>query len=81
VLLNPDAYARPDWLAALAAAAERYPQVRSFTSVQLAEDAPGVLDGLGDVMSIFGIPYRGGYLNPTRARRARARCSAPAARR
>ncbi|HET6970414.1 MAG TPA: glycosyltransferase family 2 protein [Phenylobacterium sp.] len=64
VLLNPDAYARPDWLAELVAAAERHPQVGSFTSVQLAEDAPGKLDGLGDVMSIFGIPYRGGYLNP-----------------
>ena len=63
VLLNPDAFAEPDWLAELAAAAERHPKVRSFTSVQLAEDAPGMLDGLGDVMSIFGIPYRGGYLN------------------
>jgi N-acetylglucosaminyl-diphospho-decaprenol L-rhamnosyltransferase len=64
VLLNPDAFARPEWLAELAAAAGRHPQVRAFTSVQLAEDAPGMLDGLGDVMSIFGIPYRGGYLNP-----------------
>ncbi|MBI1197628.1 MAG: glycosyltransferase [Phenylobacterium sp.] len=64
VLLNPDAYARPDWLAELVAAAGRHPRVRAFTSVQLAEDAPGRLDGLGDVMSIFGIPYRGGYLNP-----------------
>ena len=64
VLLNPDAFAEPDWLAELAAAAARHPKVRSFTSVQLAEDAPGMLDGLGDVMSIFGIPYRGGYLNP-----------------
>lgn len=25
-----------------------------------------MLDGLGDVMSITGIPYRGGYLNPDR---------------
>lgn len=66
VLLNPDAFARPDWLAELTAAAARHPRVRSFTSVQLAEDAPGMLDGLGDVMSIFGIPYRGGYLNPDR---------------
>ena len=64
VLLNPDAFAEPDWLAELAAAAERHPKVGSFTSVQLAQDAPGMLDGLGDVMSIFGIPYRGGYLNP-----------------
>ena len=64
VLLNPDAFARPDWLAELAAAADRHPATRSFTSVQLAEDQPGMLDGLGDVMSIFGIPYRGGYLSP-----------------
>ncbi len=64
VLLNPDAFAHPDWLAELVAAAERHPSVRAFTSVQLAEDQPGMLDGLGDVMSIFGIPYRGGYLSP-----------------
>ena len=63
VLLNPDAYAEPDWLAQLVAASERHPAVKSFTSVQLAEDQPGYLDGLGDVMTIFGIPYRGGYLS------------------
>ncbi|HEY3697242.1 glycosyltransferase family 2 protein [Phenylobacterium sp.] len=62
VLLNPDAYAEPDWLAELVAAAERHPQVRSFTSRQMMADAPGMLDGLGDVMSGYGIPYRGGYL-------------------
>lgn len=66
VLLNPDAYAQPDWLARLVAAAERHTQVSSFTSRQMAADAPGMLDGLGDVMSITGIPYRGGYLNPDR---------------
>jgi GT2 family glycosyltransferase len=65
-LLNPDAYAEPDWLAELVAAADRHPQVRAFTSRQLAADAPGMLDGLGDVMSVFGIPYRGGYLSPDR---------------
>lgn len=63
VLLNPDAYAEPDWLAQLVAASERHRAVKSFTSVQLAEDQPGYLDGLGDVMTIFGIPYRGGYLS------------------
>ena len=63
MLLNPDAYAEPDWLAELVAASERHPAVKSFTSVQMAEDQPGYLDGLGDVMTIFGIPYRGGYLS------------------
>lgn len=65
-LLNPDAQAERDWLAQLVAAAARHPHVRAFTSRQLAADAPGLLDGLGDVMSIFGIPYRGGYLSPDR---------------
>jgi GT2 family glycosyltransferase len=63
VLLNPDAFAEPDWLAELAAAAARHPKVAAFTSRQMIEGEPGMLDGLGDVMSITGIPYRGGYLN------------------
>jgi GT2 family glycosyltransferase len=66
VLLNPDAYPDPDWLAELVAAAGRHPKVRSFTSRQMVAEEPGLLDGLGDVMSVFGIPYRGGYLSPDR---------------
>ena len=66
VLLNPDAFAEPTWLAELVAAAERHPGVSAFTSRQMVEGAAGVLDGLGDVMSITGIPYRGGYMNPDR---------------
>ncbi len=64
VLLNPDAFAEPDWLAQLVAASTRHPNVKSFTSRQMVEGEPGLLDGLGDVMSITGIPYRGGYLSP-----------------
>jgi N-acetylglucosaminyl-diphospho-decaprenol L-rhamnosyltransferase len=62
VLLNPDAFAQPDWLAELVAASGRHPGVRSFTSRQLMAEDPAVLDGLGDVMSGYGIPYRGGFL-------------------
>jgi len=61
VLLNPDAYPHPDWLANLAAAAERHPDVNSFASLQLVADAPGLMDGAGDVMTSAGIPFRGGY--------------------
>lgn len=61
VLLNPDAYARPNWLAELVAAADRWPNVRCFTSRQLMAEDPSLLDGLGDVMSGPCIPYRGGY--------------------
>ncbi len=63
-LINPDAYADPDWLARLMAATKAYPQVRSFTSRQLLAEDPTRLDGLGDVMSISGFPYRGGYRRP-----------------
>jgi GT2 family glycosyltransferase len=61
VLLNPDAYARPDWLEAMVAGAARHPQVRCFTSLQMVADEPGLMDGAGDVMTSAGIPFRGGY--------------------
>jgi N-acetylglucosaminyl-diphospho-decaprenol L-rhamnosyltransferase len=63
-LINPDAFAAPDWLARLMAGAEAFPAVRCFTSRQLLADDPGRLDGLGDVMSITGFPWRGGYGHP-----------------
>ncbi|MFN3521135.1 MAG: glycosyltransferase family 2 protein [Phenylobacterium sp.] len=63
-LLNPDAFPEPDWLEALIRAAERHPGYRVLTSRQLMDDDPEVLDGLGDVMSGPGIPYRGGYMTP-----------------
>jgi len=62
--LNPDAFAEPDWLERLLAAAAANPEVRCFTSRQLMADDPSILDGLGDVMSVTGFPYRGGYLTP-----------------
>ena len=61
VLLNPDAYARPGWLAALVDGAARHPEVRCFTSLQMVADEPGLMDGAGDVMTSAGIPFRGGY--------------------
>jgi GT2 family glycosyltransferase len=64
VLLNPDAYAEPDWLARLAEAAGANPGVRCFTSRQLMAEDPTRLDGLGDVMSLAGYPFRGGYTHP-----------------
>jgi GT2 family glycosyltransferase len=60
-LVNPDAFAAPDWLERLLAGAARNPGVDCFGCRQAMADAPGRLDGLGDVMSLPGIPYRGGY--------------------
>jgi GT2 family glycosyltransferase len=64
VLLNPDAYPQPDWLERLLAAAAANPSVKSFTSRQLMAEDPSKLDGLGDVMSLAGFPFRGGYTHP-----------------
>jgi N-acetylglucosaminyl-diphospho-decaprenol L-rhamnosyltransferase len=63
-LLNPDAFAEPEWLARLVAATDANPDVRSFTSRQLMADDPSKLDGLGDVMALAGYPFRGGYTHP-----------------
>lgn len=60
-LLNPDAYADPDWLEQLIAATRRWPKIRSFACLQKAADRPGKIDGAGDVLSLAGIPYRGAY--------------------
>jgi GT2 family glycosyltransferase len=62
VMLNPDAYPAPDWLERLVEAAARRPDYRVFTSRQLADEDPSLLDGLGDVMFAAGAPYRGGYM-------------------
>ena len=63
-LLNPDAYAAPDWLERLVAAAEAHPDVHAFASRQLMAADPSRLDGLGDVMASAGFPFRGGYTQP-----------------
>jgi GT2 family glycosyltransferase len=61
-LINPDAFAEPDWLARLLAATQAHWDVHAFTSRQLLDRDPTRLDGLGDVMSGAGFPFRGGYL-------------------
>lgn len=60
-LLNPDAYADPDWLEQWVAATQRWPKIRSFACLQRSADRPGKIDGAGDVLSLAGIPYRGAY--------------------
>ncbi len=64
VLLNPDAYAAPDWLEQMLACAAAHPTARCFTARQKMAQAPTRLDGLGDAMSGVGFPFRGGYGAP-----------------
>jgi N-acetylglucosaminyl-diphospho-decaprenol L-rhamnosyltransferase len=64
VLLNPDAYAEPGFIAALLDAAAAHPEVRCFTARQRMAEDPSRLDGLGDAMTVIGFPFRGGYGRP-----------------
>lgn len=61
VLLNPDAYAEPDFLEQLLAAARDQPDARCFTARQRMAQDPSKLDGLGDAMAGIGFPFRGAY--------------------
>ncbi len=63
VTLNPDAFADPDWLETLVVAARRT-GAESLASLQLSADDPTILDGAGDMMSVIGVAWRGGYLQP-----------------
>jgi len=61
VLLNPDAFPEPGWLAAMMAAARHYPSGTAFGSVQVDAADPTHLDGIGDCWWPGGIAWRGGY--------------------
>jgi len=66
VTLNPDAFPEPDWLATLVATARRT-GAESVASLQLCDDDPEILDGAGDMMSVIGVAWRGGYLQSRKA--------------
>ncbi len=60
-LLNPDAFAEPEWLAALLQAARQHRDCAVFASCQLDAADPQRLDGVGDAYHISGLPWRKGY--------------------
>ncbi|MBI1393469.1 MAG: glycosyltransferase [Alphaproteobacteria bacterium] len=76
-LLNPDAAARPDWLARIFAGTERHPGVTSFACTQLWMHDESRLDGAGDNYLGFGIPWRGGYRRPSTDLPAEGTCFSP----
>ena len=69
VTLNPDAFPEPDWLETLVAAAHRH-DAECVASLQLTAEDPDILDGAGDMMSVIGVAWRGGYLGPRAAQPA-----------
>lgn len=77
--LNPDAYARADWLFQLLQGAARYPAADAFGSTQIDADDPLRLDGAGDVLHVLGLAYRGHFGWPLSALPADGECFAPCA--
>lgn len=63
-LLNNDAFARPDWLEKLMAAAAEHPRFSFFASCLVSAQAPETVDGVGDVYHISGLAWRRGYSLP-----------------
>lgn len=63
-LLNPDAFARPDWLEQGLAATSLAPNVAMVGSTQILALEPDLFDGLGDEYHAFGIAWRAGYRRP-----------------
>lgn len=57
--LNPDAFADPDWLAELVAAADRHPEAVAFGSLQRSAGDPTHIDGFGDHYLATGQAWRG----------------------
>jgi GT2 family glycosyltransferase len=62
--INPDAFAEPGWLDAMRAAIQNHPDTAMFTALQIEDNNPSRLDGLGDSLTFFGFPYRSGFGQP-----------------
>lgn len=57
-LLNPDAFARPDWLETLLEATQLASNVTMVGSTQFMALDPGVYDGFGDCYHVTGLAWR-----------------------
>jgi len=78
VLLNPDAFPAPDWLACLIEDAERT-GAAMVGSTQLMDDHPDRYDGTGDALTWFGMGWRGGYRQSVRTPHPSGECFSPCA--
>ena len=66
-LLNPDAFARADWLEKGLAARTVLPNTAMVGSTQYLALKPDRFDGLGDEYHIFGVAWRAGFDKPVKA--------------
>lgn len=80
-LLNPDAFARPDWLEKLDKVSEDYPNATMIGSTQYMALEPDIYDGFGDEYHAFGLAWRAGFghrVHPDITREAFGPCGAGA---
>lgn len=63
-LLNPDAFARPDWLEAAMEETKFSPRVTMVGSTQYLALEPEKFDGLGDFYHVTGLAWRAGFNKP-----------------
>jgi len=63
-LLNPDAFARPNWLSSLLAHTQQSSTIKMVGSLQYMADDPTVLDGVGDYYHASGLAWRAGFGHP-----------------
>ena len=61
ITLNPDAKARASWLQELVEASKSSPEFDMLGSTLLNAEEDSIVDGFGDVASIYGFFWRGGY--------------------
>ena len=66
-LLNPDAFAEPDWLERLLEQTSLHPEAAFFGSRQMAHGSKGVLDGVGDKYHLSGLLWRHRHGRPQEA--------------
>lgn len=76
-LLNPDAEAAPDWLAAMLRAAAKRPSHRMIACLQVNLHDPAKLDGAGDCYLAYGYAWRGGFGHPVADAPEAGECFAP----
>lgn len=80
-MLNPDAFARPDWLEKLLEATTITPNVTMVGSTQYMALEPDIFDGLGDYYHVTGLAWRAGFghkVGPIKTREAFGPCGAGA---
>lgn len=76
VLLNPDAYVKPDWLEKYLTGTSEHPECSFFACRMLSMDGQS-LDGTGDVYHVSGASWRRDFRKPADRRRENGEIFSP----